>query len=145
MDAVKMDRQVFERTALVAQSIPDKVGHDPMHPRIEFKVKQGSREADLVTIEVKAENRTLAFVTGVPLSQLCNELAAWTGSASDATPSSFVFSGGGNPRLLGTFRIEPRPVGWQFTSAVERLRHDPLPLAEFVTASAKFCRDGDLS
>lgn len=103
-----------------------------MQPRVEFRIHDGY-------LEVAIDGEIRATIEDVPIGQLGSELASWTASVNDATPEPFIFSGGMKPELLGVFRIEPRPVGWQFTSTVERSRHMPLPLKEFVAAAKSFC------
>jgi len=114
-----------------------------MEPHVEFRTLGSTGDVSNATVEVAVLGAAVAQVPDASIPSLCSELSAWAAVANDAKPRSFVFSGGGRSELLGSFRIEPRPVGWQFTSTLERRRHDPLPLSAFLEASAAFCRRFD--
>lgn len=57
-------------------------------------------------------------------------------------PVCFIFRPESDESLLGSFRIEPRLKGWQFTSWIEAKRHEVfLPLKEFTDAARVFIRE----
>jgi hypothetical protein len=62
-----------------------------------------------------------------PLIDLSRQLREWLQRAHDAENApAFIFRSSSAPHLLGSFRIEPRRGGWQFTSAEEKKRHSRL-------------------
>ena len=102
-------------------------------------VRADSDTSDLALVRVTVDGETMVELPDVPLLRLADQLEAWAASVDDdAHCTSFLVR---DPLLQGTFRIEPRPLGWQFTSCRERRRHTRLlTLADWRTAIAQFVR-----
>lgn len=83
--------------------------------------RTGRNDAD---IEVVIDGEILVRLDRFPVRDLACALEAWLGRVNDHdTVECFLFQNEERPELTGTFRIEPRPTGWQFTSMHEKRRH----------------------
>lgn len=94
-------------------------------------------------IAVVVDGACLFRGASYPLAELAQQLREWLHRAHDGENAPcFVFRPSSAPELLGSFRLEPRPVGWQFTSTREKMRHDRLLSFDEVRAMvAGFLRD----
>ena len=112
-------------------------------PQIFFRVERDDRGSAWGEILVRVGRQTLFHHPNYPLTALARQLAAWSARVTDDMHAAcFVFNLPEHPDLLGTFRIEPRPVGWQFTSMSERRTHEEmLPLERFKQMSERFCHE----
>jgi hypothetical protein len=89
-------------------------------------------------LEVRVGSELVLREIDFPLSQLANGLRSWAASVTDHAPSTYVLRVADRPDLFGAFRIEPRPVGWQFTSVRELARHVPIPLEAWLRSIDAF-------
>ncbi len=72
-------------------------------------------------VRVESNDAIVAELLDFPVIALKEQLRAWLTVASDTAAPCFIFRSD-NPEWTGTFRIEPRPKLWQFTSWKERFR-----------------------
>ena len=77
-------------------------------------------------VEVHSLGRVILATDKLPVQELKYQLDEWVEIVNDTNNCQcFIFS----PRdkeLIGSFRIEPRPVGWQFTSMWEKRRSEEI-------------------
>ncbi|MCI5208895.1 MAG: hypothetical protein D3910_08890 [Candidatus Electrothrix sp. ATG2] len=73
-------------------------------------------------MKVSSEGSIIIEYSGIQICELKEQLSEWLSTVDDeACVKSFIYT----PEcteLLGIFRIEPRPNGWQFTSIKEKRR-----------------------
>ena len=80
---------------------------------------------------VESMGKTVLSLDDFPINELRTQLRDWITTVSDDEPRMFCFESD-SKELHGLFRIEPRPVNWQFTSWKERRRSSELlTLAEW--------------
>ena len=110
----------------------------PQGPNIHFQVHLTKNGKAYGEIEVSVDGITLMRAPDYPLTALAEQLIEWSRRVDDGPGcDSFIFRH--PPELVGTFRIEPRPAAWQFTSMWERRRHKRLlPLDDFKQMAARF-------
>jgi hypothetical protein len=77
------------------------------------------------SVRVESEGTVVLELEDFPVAELKVQLCAWLRSVDDLSAPVFIFSSD-NPKIHGTFRIEPRPERWQFTSWKERARSPEL-------------------
>lgn len=86
--------------------------------------RTGANDAN---IEVVIDGEVLVRLDRYPIRDLACALEEWLGRVNDHdNVECFVFRVEDCPELTGTFRIEPRPIDWQFTSMYEEKRHHRL-------------------
>ena len=83
-------------------------------------------------VEVHSGGKIVLVTEKLPVEELKQQLVEWIETVNhDDNCQCFIFL----PRdqsLVGSFRIEPRPVGWQFTSMWEKRRSEEIiSLAEW--------------
>jgi hypothetical protein len=105
---------------------------------IEASVRRRGPDGAWGDLELRVGSELVLRETDFPLSQLANDLKSWAASVTDQTPNTYVLRVPGRPDLLGAFRIEPRQVGWQFTSVRELARHAPIPLEAWLRSIDAF-------
>ncbi len=77
------------------------------------------------TLIVSSRNTELLRLDRYPLLELKAQLKEWLSTVTEENSECFIF----NPKTethVGTFRIEPRENGWQFTSTKEKIRSKEL-------------------
>ena len=107
---------------------------------IEILRRRGLNDGD---IRVVIDGEVLVTLERYPVESLARSLEGWLGRVDDSmTAECFVFHDDERPELTGTFRIEPRPVDWQFTSMKEKCRHPRMiPLSEYRAIVQNFIAD----
>ena len=107
---------------------------------IEASVRRRDPDGAWGELEVRVGSERLLREADFPLGQLASDLRSWASSVTDQTGRAYILRVPDRPDLLGAFRIEPRPVGWQFTSVRELARHPPISLEEWIRSIDKFGR-----
>jgi hypothetical protein len=77
------------------------------------------------SLRVESNGAVVLDLENFPVVELKVQLRAWLRSVDDTSAPVFIFRSD-NPNFGGTFRIEPRPERWQFTSWKERVRSPEL-------------------
>ena len=103
---------------------------------IDFEVRGAGDTGREGWLRVREGSQTLVEFANYPLDALAAQLAEWSKIVDDGKfCRCFLVE---LPGLEGTFRIEPRPESWQFTSGHEVRRHAPRPLHELRNAVDAF-------
>ena len=88
-------------------------------------------ERELGQIRVSSKGRTIVEYNNYPVNDLCDQLMDWIGIVTEKNAHCFIYQNE-TRSLFGTFRIEPRSAGWQFTSWNELERAgEMLPLDQW--------------
>ena len=107
---------------------------------IEANVRRRGPDGAWGDLEVRVGSDLVLRESEFPLGQLANGLESWAASVTDQTPNTYILTVPNRPDLLGAFRIEPRPAGWQFTSVRELARHAPISLETWLESIDAFRR-----
>ncbi len=85
-------------------------------------------------VAVYGDGKLILESNELPVEELKKQISEWIDTVNDyANYQCFVFSPK-DPALIGSFRIEPRPNGWQFTSMWEKRRSEEIiTLADWQT------------
>jgi len=82
-------------------------------------------------VVVSSSGKTIVDYENYPVGDLCDQLLKWLEVVTEKNASCFIYQNE-NRSLFGTFRIEPRSAGWQFTSWNELDRaNEMLPLEQW--------------
>ena len=96
-------------------------------PRIVFQIQRVDSNGAWGELAMFADGELLMRARDYPLTMLSSQLSAWSNCVDDGDHCAMFFLNiAGHPEFLSTFRIEPRPTGWQFTSISEIRRHERL-------------------
>lgn len=116
---------------------PESQIFNSQEPHIKFKVCRAGIGGFYGEIEVYVDSTLLMQASDYPLTILADQLIEWSDRVDDGPAcESFLLQ---HPQLAGTFRIEPRPTNWQFTSWWETRRHERLlPLEDFKQMAERF-------
>ena len=79
------------------------------------------------TVTVISLKSTVLRLKDFPVEDLKNQLRSWLDRVTEERAECFIFQSD-NRDMVGAFRIEPRPDGWQFTSPKEKARSRELLL-----------------
>ncbi|MDM3870147.1 hypothetical protein QSV34_02130 [Porticoccus sp. W117] len=91
------------------------------------------------SIKVEIEGKLLLKLRNYPLSELSRQLTDWADRVDDSQQAMCFIFHSENSDYLGTFRIEPRPQKWEFTSWKEKRRPPRLlELEEYKSIVQKF-------
>jgi len=82
-------------------------------------------DEDQRRLQVESGKKVILDLREYPVRDLKEQLRAWLAIVDDQRAPAFIFTQA-NSELTGTFRIEPRAAGWQFTSWKELVRSEEL-------------------
>jgi hypothetical protein len=77
------------------------------------------------SVVVTSNNVKVLHLDDFPTSELRSQLCNWLVAVTEENAKCFIFEST-ERNQTGSFRIEPRPNGWQFTSIKESTRSNEL-------------------
>ena len=85
----------------------------------------------LNAVKVSSKGKDIVNYDNYPVADLLGQLQNWLEEVTEENSICFIYKNE-NRSLFGTFRLEPRHIGWQFTSWNELERsEETLPLSQW--------------